>query len=165
VDNESSWAIRAYLRAWRALPAVREGGAGRGVYVLSEVGHAKVFPLPENLIADDGYVDRLIGPEDRAVVPEVVVVVRAPRDLRSLLRRRVRVIAGNRQLSELGLVATGSGSGLGVLAGLVRRRQVGPFDAAVFAAVSITVRGLDLARRLRGGDVAWGSDRSSREGG
>lgn len=165
VDDRSSWVTRAYLRAWRALPSVREGGAGRGVYVLSSDGHAKVFPLPEDLIADDAYVDRLIRSEDRVVVPEVVVIVHAPRDLRSLVRRRVRVIAGNRQLDALGLTSSSHSSGLRALSGLIRGGQVRALDAAVFTGVSVAVRGLDLVRRLRGGEIAWGTDSSSREGG
>ena len=163
VDDQSSALTRSYLRVWRALPSVREGGSGRGVYVLSEGGHAKVFPLPENLIADDGYVERVIGQAGRVIVKDVVVTVHAPRDLRSLVTRRVRVIAGNRQLRGLGLApSAGGGGGLGTLGRLVRGRRVGVVDAAVFTTVTLVVRGLDLLRRLRGHEVAWGTDRSSR---
>jgi glycosyltransferase involved in cell wall biosynthesis len=163
VDDRSSALTRSYLRVWRTLPAVREGGAGRGVYVLSESGHAKVFPLPEDLIADDGYVDRVVGKSGRVVVAGVVATLHAPRDLRSLVVRRVRVIAGNRQLRQLGVVPPGDGdSGLGTLLRLVRERQVGMVDAVVFTAVTLTVRWLDLFRRLRRREVVWGTDLSSR---
>ncbi|WP_051791700.1 glycosyltransferase [Amycolatopsis jejuensis] len=157
--EEASWLVRRYLAAWQQLPAVRANGAGRGVYVLSEAGHAETFPLPENLIADDGYVERRIGASRRVVVEDVVVTVTPVRTIRAMVRRRIRVIAGNQQLTELGLPPSTGAAGLGVLARLVRSGQVRPVDAAVFTGVSLVVRGLDAVRRARGRRVSWGTDR------
>lgn len=157
--EDASWLVRRYLAAWQQLPAVRTNGAGRGVYVLSEEGHTRTFPLPENLIADDGYVERRIGPAQRVVVGEVEVTVTPVRTIAAMVRRRIRVVAGNRQLAELGLPAASGAAGGGALTRLVRERKVRLLDAAVFAGVSLVVRGLDAIRRARRQRVAWGTTR------
>ncbi|GAA3554038.1 glycosyltransferase [Amycolatopsis ultiminotia] len=156
---EASWLVRRYLAAWQQLPGVRHNGAGRGVYVLSEAGHALTFPLPQGLIADDGYVERRIGAARRVLVPEVTVTVTPVRTIRAMVRRRIRVGAGNRQLTELGLPAENGTAGLGVLVRLTREGTVRPLDAAVFAAVSLAARVLDTLRRTRGRSVSWGTER------
>lgn len=162
LDGESSWPVRQYLAAWRALPAVRRGTTGRGIYMLSERGHAAVFPMPAGLVADDGYVERRIPSERRLTVPDVVAKLRAPRDLASLVRRRRRVGAGNRQLARLGVPAAHRESDLRTLLGEIRAGRLGAPPAVVFAAVTVLVRALELGRRVLGRDLSWGSDLSSR---
>jgi hypothetical protein len=133
--------------------------AGVGVYVLTEAGHARVFPLPD-VISDDGWVHNSLAPSERVVVPEAVSVVRPARTVRAYLRRRLRVRAGNRQLAALGHPAPQGRLRPGTLLELVRSRQVSPLDAACYLGVLL----LDMvAARLRSRrQVRWGSDATSR---
>jgi hypothetical protein len=87
-----------------------------------------------------------------------VVVVRPPRDLASLVRRRLRVQAGNAELDRIAPGSSGGGAGLGTVWRLLRARRVGALDAAVFAAITALVR----LRAAVGGRVRWGTDTSSR---
>lgn len=161
-DGHSSWPVRQYLVAWRALPAVRHGTAGRGIYMLSERGHAAVFPMPDGLIADDGYVERRVPADRRLTARGVVAELRAPRDLASLVRRRRRVAAGNRQLDRLGIPVAHRGSGLRTLLTETRAGRLALTAAVVFTVVTALVRVLELGRRLLHRELSWGTDLSSR---
>ncbi|KAA2261183.1 glycosyltransferase family 2 protein [Solihabitans fulvus] len=164
--TDASWLVRRYYGAQRALPTVRDDPAGRGVYVLGRRAHERVFPLPDNLIADDGYVARAVGSTGCVVVPAAVVVLVPAGTLPALLRRRLRVQAGNQQLDALlpaesaaeSRVLAG-GAGLLALSALVRSGRVRPIDAVVFTGVTTLTRLLVLVRRWRGREVRWGSTR------
>ncbi|PPK62568.1 glycosyltransferase [Actinokineospora auranticolor] len=149
----ASWAVRRYYAVWQRLPAVHRSSAGRGVYVLDARAHDRLFPLPGDLISDDGHVSASI--ERRVVVPEAVVTVRAPRDLGSLVRRRQRVHSGNARLVR----AAGPPTGVRTVVGLLRDRQAYMADVAVFLAVTIAARAM---ANLRRGPIDWGTDHSSR---
>ena len=84
-----SWFVRAYYSVWLALPYVREGLMGTGVYALSEQGRQRFAEFPQ-LIADDGYVRALFAPSERLLVNECYVLVRAPRDLANLAKIKTR---------------------------------------------------------------------------
>ncbi|WP_235834054.1 glycosyltransferase [Actinomadura logoneensis] len=151
---------RRVHRAHEALVEPSRGLAGTGVYVLTEEAHARVFPLPDGLLADDGWVHATFGPDERVVVPEAASVVRPARTVRAHLRRRVRVRLGNRQLAELGRPVTASRLGPSDLLRLVRARRVGTVEAACYLAVLALDKA--LARMRRGRPVSWGTDASSR---
>ncbi len=156
--THSSWLVRRYYAVWQALPAVGASSAGRGVYVLSKAAHERVFPLPDGLISDDGYVSRRVPPHERVEATEAVVVVRAPRDARSLIRRRQRVQRGNAGLHRPRSMSPGTG--VRTVAHLVRDGRAGAFDAVVFVAVTALARAAAKLRRGRAND--WGFDASSR---
>lgn len=150
---------RRVHRVHEQLVAPNRALAGTGVYVLSEAGHARVFPIPD-VISDDGFVHASFAPDERVVVAEARSLVRPARTVRAYLHRRVRVRRGNRQLVELGKTMPEGRLGPGDLLRLVRRRTVGPLDATCYLAVLLVDRGMT---RMRGrGAVAWGSDASSR---
>lgn len=134
--------------------------AGAGVYVLTEAGHDRVFPMPD-VISDDGWVHASFAPHERAVVAEARSLVRPARTVAAHLNRRVRVRRGNRQLSALKGAGTAGESqmGLGTLVRLVRRRSVSPVDATAYLSVLVLDRTVSRLRRDRAG---WGSDASTR---
>lgn len=150
---------RRMHRVHEALVAPSRALAGVGVYVLTEPGHAKVFPMPD-VISDDGWVHNTFAPDERVVVPTAVSRVRPARTVRSHLRRRVRVRLGNRQLAELGRTAPQGRLGLGSLATLVRRRTVSLLDAGCYAGVQLADRLLSRLRRDR--PIAWSTDPTTR---
>jgi hypothetical protein len=94
------------------------------------------------------------------VVPGAFSLVRPARTVRAHLNRRVRVRLGNRQLAELGRPVNETPLTMGDLRGVVRRREVGPVDAACYLSV-LTLDKL-LTRIRRGRPVNWGTDASSR---
>jgi hypothetical protein len=133
--------------------------AGAGVYMLTEAGHARVFPMPD-VISDDGWVHNNFAVEERTVVPQAQSVVRPARTVRAHLNRRVRVRLGNQQLAALGRPAPQGRLGTGPLAALVTHRQVSPLDATCYLSVMLLDR---LLTRIRArGPVGWGNDASSR---
>jgi glycosyltransferase involved in cell wall biosynthesis len=151
--------VKRVHRVHEALIGPQRALAGAGAYVLTEAGHDRVFPMPD-VISDDGLVHASFAPHERVVVRTARSVVRPARTVSAYLNRRVRVRRGNRQLAQLGRSAPEGRLTLGDLAGLVRRRRVGPLDGCCYLAVLVLDRALT---RLRGGrGDAWGSDASSR---
>jgi glycosyltransferase involved in cell wall biosynthesis len=151
--------VRRVHRVHERLIAPNRALAGVGAYVLTEAGHARVFPMPD-VISDDGLVHASFTPNERVVVSEAQTLVRPARTIRAYLNRRVRVRRGNRQLAALGKTVPEGRLGLGHLLAAVRRRAVSPLDAACYLVVMALDRGLTGLRGRR--SVAWGSDASSR---
>ncbi|GAB2813647.1 glycosyltransferase [Actinocorallia aurea] len=132
--------------------------AGAGAYLLGEEGHRRVFPLPDGLLADDGWAHASFADGERTAVPGAVTVVRQTRTVRAHLRRRARVRRGNRQLAALGRPVTARPLGVGDLRALARRGEAGPLDLACYTAVML----LDKASAHWPGGSGWGADATSR---
>jgi glycosyltransferase involved in cell wall biosynthesis len=150
---------RRVHRVHDRLVAPHRALAGAGVYVLTEQGHARVFPMPD-VISDDGLVHASFAPNERLVVPAAQSVVRPARTVRAYLNRRVRVRRGNRQLAELGRARAEGRLRLGDLVSLVTGRRVSPLDAGCYLGVLVLDRAMTRMRRDRAS--SWGSDVSSR---
>jgi len=97
--HEASWAVRSYYAIWQALPYVQEGLIGVGVYALSEEGRRRFDSFPD-IIADDGYLRALFQPYERTVIGNCWSLVRAPNDLRGLLKIKTRSRRGRYQLAR-----------------------------------------------------------------
>lgn len=151
--------VKRVHQVHEALIGSRRALAGAGVYVLTEAGHDRVFPMPD-VISDDGLVHTSFAPHERVVVPSARSVVRPARTVSAYLNRRVRVRRGNRQLAALGRSAPEGRLTLGDLGRLVRRHRVSPLDGGCYLAVLVLDRALTRLRQDRG-DV-WGSDLSTR---
>jgi glycosyltransferase involved in cell wall biosynthesis len=156
-----SWPVRAYYRIWEQLPQVRSGLFGRGVIALSEQGHQRVRELPPAM-SDDLAISEAFGPDERRVVESAAVVIRPPRTLRDLLRRRIRVVTGNTELDERGGRSEAARTSPAVLAGLVRQRPANLPGVLVFLTVAVLAK-LGARRRARTGDRSWLRDESSRQ--
>ena len=157
----ASWPVRGFHRALWALLAGRDSLSGAGAYMLSEAGHALVFPMPD-VIADDGWVHRSIPAGDRLTVPAARVSVRLPRTVGAVIRRRARVRLGNRQLAALGRQATEPALRPTALVGLVRQREVTAADAACFVGILLAERVTARWRAARGTADTWSADRTTR---
>jgi glycosyltransferase involved in cell wall biosynthesis len=96
----SSLLVRGYYAAWQELPQVRDGLFGRGVIALSAEGHARVRLLPP-VMSDDLAMSEAFTSAERRIVDQARVVVRQPKTLSDLMRRRIRVNTGNAQLDQL----------------------------------------------------------------
>jgi glycosyltransferase involved in cell wall biosynthesis len=152
----ASAAVRAYVRVWSRLPSVREGLVGNGIVALSPEGRARFGAFPD-VRGDDFFLDRLFAPAEKLVV-DGGGVVRTPVGVRDLVRRKARVVAGNREVRESGAVPPGERGGTGWL-GVVRRDPRRAGDAVVFVALSTAAR-LLARRQRRSGSTGWARDDS-----
>ena len=95
------WVVKRVYRVHEELIGPTRALAGAGAYMLTDEGHARVFPMPD-VISDDGLVHASFTPHERIVVRSARSVVHPARTVPAYLNRRVRVRRGNRQLAELG---------------------------------------------------------------
>jgi glycosyltransferase involved in cell wall biosynthesis len=157
-----TWPVRAFFAVFRRLPYAGGGLVGLGVYGISEAGRQRFGEFPD-VVADDLYVQRLFGPEERRTVDGIFEIV-VPRTTRDLLAVRTRVARGNRQIAsqvdDLGLepVSTTGGT-LGAMLRTVGRRPWLLPAAVVYVAVTLVAR--TRARRVAP-DAVWERDESSR---
>ncbi|MEU1735092.1 glycosyltransferase [Streptosporangium sp. NPDC020145] len=156
-----SWVARRMHKVHNELVAPFRALAGVGVYVLTEEGHAKVFPIPD-VLSDDGWAHGSFTVHERVVVPQARSLVRPARTVSAHLKRRVRVRLGNRQLAALGRSAPEGRLRLGSLGALLTGGKVSPLDAGCYLAVLVMDRAMTRARTSRGGQVQWGTDTGSR---
>ena len=156
-----SWAVRAYYSVWLALPYVRDGLMGTGVYALSEKGRQRFAEFPQ-VIADDGYVRALFAPSERLLVTDCHVLVRAPQNLANLIKIKTRSRLGVYELQmKYPELAQKMAPGTGGLAFVARRPSLW-LAAMVYLGVNLyTRRRAKRMARDRGFDV-WERDDSRR---
>ena len=146
------------------LMADRRGLAGAGAYCLNESGHARVTPFPD-VISDDGFVHRSFPTGEQVVTTDASSVVRPAATFGAVLRRRVRVRQGNQQLDARGLPLAEGRLQLRSLVDPLRTRRISPVDAGYYLAMLGADRVQVRWRKMRGGEVSWGTDASSRQPG
>lgn len=155
-------AARRLHKVHQLLMADRRGLAGAGVYCLNEAGHARVTPFPD-VISDDGLVHRSFAPGERVVSGAASSVVRPTTTFSASLRRRVRVRQGNQELDARGLPRAEGRLGAGALVALVRERRITPVDTGWYLLLLAAERAQVRWQRMRGAEVSWGTDGSSRQ--
>lgn len=159
--DQASLLVRAYYAVWRRLPQVRTGLFGRGVVAVSAAGHERTGALPA-VMSDDLAMSEAFAPSERAVVDDAVVVIRPPRTLRDLLRRRIRVATGNTQLDQAGRRSDAAKTSWADLLRIARSEPSVAAAVPVFVAVAVGAK-LASRRRVRSGDFStWLRDDSSR---
>ena len=165
VDTSGSdLAVRAYYRAWSALARSRAQGSGAGVLAVNAAGAARVSEWPA-VLNDDGFVVRQFAPHEKVQL-EATTRVFAPRSITTTVKRRARVVNGNRQLDNRWPLPPGTaGSSVRIreIVDGVRRREIGGFDATVYVAVTLASRSLAAWRRRTGTADRWSHDIGSRK--
>jgi glycosyltransferase involved in cell wall biosynthesis len=154
------WPVRAYYRVFTQLPYAREGLVGLGVYAVSRSGRARFAQFPA-LTADDLFVQRHFGPDERRVLPDVTFTVHPPRSTASLVRVRTRAAQGAAELAAAragdAAFASSAGDSVGALSRLVRQQP--SLAPAAGAYIGITL----LARaRARTSGGRWERDDTTR---
>ncbi len=153
--------VRWYYDVWEQLPQVHAGLFGRGVVALSEEGQARVSALPR-VMSDDLAMSEAFTEAERRVVEGSVVIVHPPRTMRDLLRRRVRVVTGNKQADDTDTRSGESATSVSTLLTLARQQPRLVPRLPVFLGVTVLAR-LLARRAIRTGDVTtWQRDESSR---
>lgn len=153
--------VRWYYDVWQRLPQVREGLFGRGMIVLAAQGIERVRGLPL-VMSDDLAISEAFTPKERKVVSGAVVTIEAPRTVRDLVRRRVRIATGNSQLDQLGMRSVVARTSVADLLRIASGSPVLFAKVAVFVAVTLTGRILARPTIRRGDYTTWLRDDSSR---
>lgn len=87
-----------YFDFRQRLPVFHQGIIGAGVYAMNEPARRRIGTWPD-ILGDDEFVFLLFDDDERVTVPGHHTTVEAPPDLRSVLRRQVRVRRGNADLT------------------------------------------------------------------
>ena len=150
----ASWVVRAYYNVRQRIPEFKEALWGAGAYALSAVGHERFDEFPA-VTADDLFVDQTFPAGTKRIVTTSSVVVRTPRDVRSLLKVLRRGIRAKTEVSG----DDSTGQTARSLLATIR----GPISAAeAFIYASIVALARLQARTLRAKSVRWERDASSR---
>lgn len=163
----SAW-VRAHTRVWSALPVLQDAYVGSGVFAVSAAGHPRLAPFPD-VVADDLWARRVFRREERTAV-DAGFTTYPPRGLPDLLRRLVRVRAGNVQLESGPPVPGGAATATALVddegprgvRGLLATPGVPPGSVVVFLGVSVLVRVAAWVKVRRGRTAVWNRDESSR---
>jgi hypothetical protein len=159
--GRSAWPVRSYYRVWERLPQVRRGLFGRGAVALSAEGQRRVDALPQ-VMSDDLAVSEAFAEAERRVVPDATVTVHPPRTTADLLNRRVRVVTGNAQATDLGIRHASSITTPAVLVRMAVRSPRVAVDIPMFLGIGLIARWRSR-RAVRAGDfTTWLRDESSR---
>lgn len=150
-----------YYDVWEQLPNVQAGLFGRGVVAVSEQAQERISALP-SLLSDDLAMSDSFSDTERQVVPGAVAVVRPPRTIADLVRRRIRIATGNVQAARVGAQRPSSRTSMRTLLGLAVTRPGLVLRLPVFVAVGVAAR-IGARRAVRAGDfTTWQRDESSR---
>jgi glycosyltransferase involved in cell wall biosynthesis len=160
----ASRAARSYFAIWQRLDSVRDGLSGRGVYGFSAQGRAR-FGRFEGILADDLYVHTLFADGSFCIVDGAEVVVRVPRDLRTIARRRARTLNLRNRLAETHpeLRAAIPGSP-GAWTRVVRDDPRMAVHAPAFVVAALAARVVARHLRTTGRQETWVRDETSRAG-
>ena len=158
----STFAVRAYYRVWELSDYRTTGHIGSGVYAVNAAGRERWTEFPD-VIADDRFVQQRFHPDERVSVADHSFTVAASRDMRTHIRRGIRIERGNRQLPATAQLAGQDPAArrYARLLSRVARRPPRWIDLPfyVYGFASTTLRG----RRSIDGPTAWSRDDALRQ--
>ncbi|RJF78733.1 glycosyltransferase family 2 protein [Rhodopseudomonas palustris] len=151
--------VRSFYRVWCETPWFTDNLVGSGIYVLSAAGHARLGSFPA-ITNDDQYVHDLFASGERATSNAHQFLVRPPRTLAGLVKRRTRTLLGQRELDRRFGQLPGRARRIAMLE-LLRRRRVSVSDLLVYALIA-KMAAFAAARKQQRGDHSWERDETSR---
>lgn len=156
--SASSRLVRCYFRARGRANVGSQALWGAGAYALSETGRSRFGDFPD-VVADDLFVDRLFTASEKTVIDGPPVIVRVPRDTKTLVSVLGRTLRGSAELRSTGPLRGIGPSPSGTLRQLVTsvRSPLGVLDAAVYVCFSVWARMPTTAP-----SPGWKRDESSR---
>jgi hypothetical protein len=157
----ASAVVRWYYDVWKELPQVRTGLFGRGVVAVTEAGQARLDSQPA-LMSDDLVASEAFAPHERLIARDARVVIRPPRRVADLVRRRVRVATGNAQADQHGVRRAESRTSLRSLLRLAARQPRLIPRLPAFVGVTVVARRRAARAVARGDFTTWQRDDSSR---
>jgi glycosyltransferase involved in cell wall biosynthesis len=154
VTSGRPWGVKAYYAIHSRLPAVANGLYGRGAIALSAEARSRFDHFPD-AIADDLFVDSIVGHGERVCVATVTARVAAPARVSDLVRRLARVRAANAAMRAENTSVRRADRWSWLRDVVVRRPWLAP-AGVWYAALTIVA-----ARRARhAGSTAWARDDS-----
>ncbi|MGY3604056.1 MULTISPECIES: glycosyltransferase [unclassified Bradyrhizobium] len=160
IDFEGCPAIvRSFYRVWVQTPWFTDNLVGSGIYVLSDAGHARLGKFPA-ITNDDQYVHDLFETDERVIASSHQFLVRPPRTVEGLIRRRIRTIVGQRELDKLFGQLPGRARRVSLLE-MLRRRRTNVWDLAVYIMIT-KLASFAATRKEQRGDHGWERDETSR---
>lgn len=158
--SHSSLLVRSFYRFWSLLPHVESDLVGRGVYAVSREGRARFTGFPENVVADDYFIRNLFERTERHSLNDVISVVKAPRSIGGLVRRRSRVVAANHLLIEqLDLEPESFLQRLRAVTNILKSDPTRSADFITYSAISLATSISRISKDSSSG-LAWGRDDS-----
>jgi acetyltransferase-like isoleucine patch superfamily enzyme len=151
--------IQSFYRVWVEMPWFTDSLVGSGIYVLSAAGHARLGAFPA-ITNDDQYVHDLFETRERVTASSHQFLVRPPRTVEGLIRRRTRTIIGQRELDRLFGQLPGRARRISLLE-LLRRRRTRVWDLVVYVVIT-KLAALAATRKEQRGDHGWERDETSR---
>lgn len=169
-DGGASWQVKAFYRARRRISSMHDALWGAGAYALTEAGHARFVKFPA-VTADDLFIDRQFGWDEKTIVRTPPVTVVTPRTVYGLMSVLTRNYRGRAELerekidgdSKDSRYQVGTRQSLGALLSSIQGPGSG-FDAICYAGFVVAAR-LRRGRTSKSGPTAWERDDSSRNGG
>ncbi|MEP0391111.1 MAG: glycosyltransferase family 2 protein [Erythrobacter sp.] len=167
-QEQGSFLIKSYYRAWMKQPYAKAGKGGAGCYCLSQHALKTVGEFPE-IFGDDIWIHTRFADTQRRYVrkdrhgQDVYSVVRPPRTVRDQIRVEVRRAIGNAEVREKYpsryLADVNSKGGVkGVL-----KSGASPLDLLVFIGVKFVVKLRARLQVRRSDRIIWARDNSTRE--
>ncbi|MFD4957927.1 glycosyltransferase [Microbacterium sp. NPDC058389] len=152
--------VRAYYRVWALSDYRGDGHIGSGVYAVNAAGRARWDAFPD-VIADDRFVQQRFRPAERRSLDGEEFVVAASKDMRTHIRRGIRIERGNRELPAAVQLAAHEPARRRYLR-LLGRVAVRP---ALWVCLPFYLYGFAAAKvgARSGGAVTWSRDDSLRE--
>jgi glycosyltransferase involved in cell wall biosynthesis len=157
--GEATAIVRSFYRVWCDMPWFTDNLVGSGIYVLSAAGHARLGAFPA-ITNDDQYVHDLFEVEERVTSNAFEFLVRPPRTVAGLIKRRTRTLLGQRELESRFGTLPGRARRIS-LTELLRDRHVRIRDLAVYLFVT-KMAALAADRKAKRGDRSWERDDTSR---
>jgi glycosyltransferase involved in cell wall biosynthesis len=155
------WTVRAYYQLWTTMMGMRGREVCAGVYAMSKDGRSRFGTFPD-AIADDLFVRQVFTPGEWATIASQRAVVHPPRTLRSLIRVRTRVMAGNAQMKQARPASAQPVEGSRLLRMVARTPRMWP-AAVVYGVVYTAARVRAEWKLRRGGVLTWERDDTARE--
>lgn len=158
------WLVRAYFSVWQEVPLLNDRYVGAGLYALSEGGRARFDAFP-HVFADDLYIRNLFTRDERCVVEGKPFTIEAPWTARSLLRRRVRILAGNLDLQSRTEYRSHPGAlerSDSLWKALLGQPRLIP-AACVYSGVNLLAQLLARWQRFRNPRIDWVRDETTRQ--
>ena len=151
--DDAPLGVQLFYEFRQRLPVFADGIIGAGVYAMSAAGRERFGEWPD-VLGDDQFVHRLFSDDERIALHDHQTLVEPAQNLRTVVRRGLRVRQGNRQLSvgaavQPPLSPPRAGLGEALRTSLTSPR--GWASAAVFVTVTLAIR---LRSRVDGG-YAW----------
>ncbi|MCE2572800.1 glycosyltransferase family 2 protein [Motilimonas eburnea] len=160
VIEDSNFWVRKYYRFLKVTPAYRAGMVNSGVYLLSPKAIEKLGNLPR-VIADDGYVKGVLGPENVTKINDCFSVVKTPKNLWSLIKIKTRSKLGNLELKEKFVSPTTGKNGISSLFKIaLKERMLSDFLVYISVTFLTLIRAKTQLNNAR--SITWERDESTR---